>query len=274
MTTTRQESRARPSWDEGRFYTIDGRRLPSVTTILSVIAKPGLGPWYAREERRAFETAMVEVAARYRVITGEQLLEAVIQAVDGVKAADRAKREAAAIGTAAHAGIEWETRTMLGEDVGPRPRLPEPAEWAVEAWKDWARSVDFRPLAIERTVACAGCGYAGTLDFLAEVRGTPTLGDYKTGRAIFPEAYLQNVAYRHAAGQHGLAAAQGVIVRLPKRLDDPGFEVGWVPDTVTLVEFRAALRLWRWARRMAGLPTGDGPRADGVGHDAPEGDEG
>ena len=57
---------------------------------------------------------------------------------------------------------------------------------------------------------------------------------------------------------------QGCIVRLPKRLDDPAFEVGWVPETVTLADFLAALRLWRWARRMAGLPTGDVP-ADGAG---------
>jgi hypothetical protein len=184
--------------------------------------------------------------------------------VDGVKAADRAKHEAAGIGTAVHAAIEWETRTMLGQDAGLRPRIPEAAEWAVEAWKDWARSVDFRPVAIERPVACGRCGFAGTLDFLAQIAGVPTLGDYKTGRAIFSEAYLQNIAYRHAAAQLGLAAAQGVIVRLPKRLDDPAFEVGWVPETVTLPDFLAALRLWRWARRMAGLPTGDVPADDGT----------
>ncbi|HSF03109.1 MAG TPA: hypothetical protein VLA62_08865 [Solirubrobacterales bacterium] len=115
----------RPRRDSARFYRIQGKSFPSVTTVLDIIAKPALGPWYAREERRAFETAMLEVAARYRVITGEQLLEAVIQAVDGAKAADRVKREAAAIGTAVHAAIEWETRTMLGQDAGPRPRIPD-----------------------------------------------------------------------------------------------------------------------------------------------------
>jgi hypothetical protein len=141
-------SSTRPPRDEARFYSIDGRRLPSVTTILSVIAKPGLGPWYAREERRHFETAMLEVASRYRILTGEQLLDAVIQAVDGVKAADREKQRAALIGTAVHAAIEWHLRTERGEDAGPAPRLADPAQWAVEAWKDWAQRVDFRPLAV------------------------------------------------------------------------------------------------------------------------------
>src|SRR5262245_7118888 len=44
------------SWTRDRFYTIDGRQFPSVTTILDVIAKPGLGPWYAKQERQYFET--------------------------------------------------------------------------------------------------------------------------------------------------------------------------------------------------------------------------
>jgi hypothetical protein len=252
--------------DQARFYSIDGRRLPSVTTILSVIAKPALGPWYAREERRAFETAMLEVASRYRVLTSEQLLDAVIQAVDGMKAADREKAKAATIGTAVHAAIEWHLRTALGEDAGPAPRLPDAGTWAVEAWKDWAQSVALEPLAVERVVACGGCGYAGTLDLYARVRGVPTVLDWKVSRAIYMEAFLQNVAYRHAATGLGLPSSQGCIVRLPKTVDDPAFEVQWVPETVTLEDFLAALRLWRWQRQMAGRPTGD----PGAGrHDAP-----
>lgn len=54
------------TWDRARFYTIAGQQLPSVTTILEVIAKPALGPWYAKEERRFFETAMLEVLTKPR----------------------------------------------------------------------------------------------------------------------------------------------------------------------------------------------------------------
>src|SRR4030081_3390483 len=137
-----------------RFYTIQGQQLPSVTTVLDIIAKPALGPWYAKEERRYFETAMLEVLSRPGARDPEFVLAAVAEAVSGVKAADREKQKAAAIGTAVHAGIEWELRRQLGEDAGPAPRLPEAAAWAVESWKDWARSVNFEPFAIERTVCC------------------------------------------------------------------------------------------------------------------------
>ena len=154
-------------------------------------------------------------------------------------------------------------RTQRGEDPGPAPRLPEAAQWAVEAWKDWAQGVALEPLAIERVVVCEGCGYAWTLDLYARVRGVPTILDWKVSKAIYPEAFLQNVAYRHAAAPAGLPARQGLIVRLPKIVDDPAFEVQWVPETVTLDDFLAALTLWRWARRMAGRPTGDPGSAEG-----------
>src|SRR5712671_675165 len=100
-------------WNRARFYTIHGRQLPSVTTILEVVAKPALGPWYAKEERRYFEAAMLEVLSRPGARDPDYVLCAVAEAVSGVKAADRAKQKAATIGTAIHAGIEWQLRRRL-----------------------------------------------------------------------------------------------------------------------------------------------------------------
>jgi hypothetical protein len=114
-------------YDRARFYPVAGQSYPSVTTILDAINKPALGPWYAKEERRAFETALLNVAATHATITSDQLVNVVIQAVSGTKAADREKAKAAAIGTAAHAGVEWHTRKLLGEDPGPEPTLPDAA---------------------------------------------------------------------------------------------------------------------------------------------------
>ncbi len=250
-------TRARSPWDRSRFYRIEGVDLPSVTTVLDVIAKPALGPWYAKEERRYFEAAMLEVLSKPGARDPEFVLSAVVDAVGGVKAADREKQRAATIGTAIHAGIEWQLRTRLGEDAGAEPVLPDAAAWAVESWKDWAKSIALEPLAIERTVYCEACGYAGTLDLYARVEGALTVLDWKSGRAIYPEAFLQNVAYRHAAARQGLASAQGLIVRVPKLVDDPAWEVMTVPETLVIDDFLAAVRLWRWQRQMEGKPIGD-----------------
>src|SRR6202047_3080492 len=252
---------APPPVKRARFYTIHGQHWPSVTTILDIIAKPALGPWYAKEERRYFEAAMLEVLSRPGARDPEDVLTAVAEAVTGGKAADKAKQQAATIGAAIHAGIEGALRTQLGDDAGSEPRLPDAAAWAVESWKDWAKSVALEPLAIERTVYCEVCGYAGTLDLYARVHGVLTVLDWKSGKAIYPEAFLQNVAYRHAATRRGMPAVQGVIVRLPKYQDDPAWEAMPVPEALTVEDFRAALRLWRWQRRMAG--PGGGDRAAG-----------
>jgi hypothetical protein len=255
MATTPSDSLR--SWTRDRFYTINGRPLPSVTSILDVIAKPALAPWYAKQERRYFEAAMLEVLSKPGARDPEYVLAAVADAVGGVKAADREKQRAATIGTAIHAGIEWQLRTRLGEDAGPEPVLPDAAVWAVESWKDWAKSIALEPLAIERTVYCEACGYAGTLDLYARVEGVLTVLDWKSGRAIYPEAFLQNIAYRHAAARQGLLSAHGLIVRVPKLVEDPAWEVMAVPETLVLDDFLAAARLWRWQRQMEGKPVGD-----------------
>jgi hypothetical protein len=256
-------------WDRARFYKVDGKEWPSVTTILDVINKPALGPWYAKEERRHFETALLELASTHQTITGEQLLDAVINAVNGVKAADKTKQKAATIGTALHAAIEWHLRHQLGEDPGKEPTLPDESAWAFEAWKDWAKSVDLVPLMIERVVYCEYCGFAGTLDLYAKVKGALTVLDWKTGRAVYGEAFLQNAAYRHAARQRGIESEQGLIVRLPKIIGDPAPEPVWVPESSTYTDFRAAAYLWRWNRRTNGerigsIPPGKCPLTNGV----------
>ncbi len=243
-------------WDRARFYTIGGQQFPSVTTILEVIAKPALGPWYAKEERRYFEAAMLEVLSKPGARDPEYVLTAVAEAVTGVKAAEREKQKASMIGAAVHAGIEWQLRTRLGEDAGSEPHLPDPAAWALESWKDWAKSVQLEPLAIERVVYCEACGYAGTMDLYARVRGVPTVLDWKSGKAIYPEGFLQNLAYRHAAARQGMPSEQGLIVRLPKQVEDPAWEVMAVPEALGLEDFLAAVRLWRWWRRMEGKPIG------------------
>lgn len=254
-TLTPAPRKPKAPYDRARFYEIAGDTWPSVTTILDVLDKPGLMYWAANEERKAFETAMLAVLSGPHADQPDKILDAVIEATKGAKALEKEKSKAAMIGTAAHAWIEWETKRRMGEKVAPEPEIPEAAQWAVESWKEWAAAVNFLPFASEQTVFCAGCGYAGTPDTVAKVRGVMTLIDYKTGKAIYPEAFLQNIAYRHACA---IETQQGIILRLPKVVDDPAFEAMIVPET-NLLDFLAVRQAWAWRRRMEGLPTGTVP---------------
>lgn len=256
--------------DRARFYEIERVKYPSVTTILGVIDKSGpLMHWAANQERAAFTEAAQQMLAELEALVDDPAkrrddfrravhggLDTLVAATTGVKAMHKTSEKAKEIGTAAHALIEWHTRVLLGEKVGDPPaNIPDAAVWSVESWKEWAASVDFTPLVIERPVYCPECGYAGSLDWIGKVSGVVSLGDYKTSKAIYPEAFLQNIAYRHGAEKQGMPTEQGIILRLPKTVDDPAFEAMVVPDTPH-EDFLAALRLWRWQRRMDGKPVG------------------
>ena len=197
-------------WDSARFYTIAGHRLPSVTTILDVIAKPGLGPWYAKEERRYFEAAMLEVLAKPGARDPDYVLAAVAEAVTGVKAAERDAADARRrLARRCTPGSNGSFARAWARMPARSPGCPTPPRGRSRAGRTGRSRSTLEPLGIERVVACPSCGYAGTLDLYARIQGILTVLDWKSGKAIYPEAFLQNVAYRHAAKRHGWPSSPG-----------------------------------------------------------------
>jgi hypothetical protein len=235
----------------GRFYEIDGERLPSVTHILQVIGKPALINWAANQER----TLCLDAAADFYLdclkaqpMSRASFVLSLESRIGKQKAHKRELDKAGEIGSQAHALIEWNLRQSLGQRMGPEPRVVDAAQWAFMAFQDWANSVALKPLYIEQTVFSKMHGYAGTMDLLALVNGVPTLIDFKTGKAIYAEAHLQNVAYQSALVEMGHAGAQGgLIVRLPKVDSDPEFETAVVPPVADLLPvFLSVKRVWVW----------------------------
>lgn len=237
----------------GRFYEVPGldEPLPSVTHILSVIAKPALINWAANQER----TMVLEAAADlYEDIAGTPrmarpvYLTTLQRRLGKVKAHQRELAKAGEIGTQVHGLIEWEIRRSLGQKVGPEPRVTDKAQWAYMAFQDWAAQVGMKPIFIEQMIFSRKHGYAGTMDLLAEVEGIKTLVDFKTGKAVYGEAHLQNVAYQVALEEMGHQRAErGMILRLPKIESDPEFEAVECPSVDELFPtFLSAIALWKW----------------------------
>jgi PD-(D/E)XK nuclease superfamily protein len=236
----------------GRFYDVDGASYPSVTHILQVISKPALINWAANQERTLVSEAAAELyldLAKIPTAMPRSAYLTTLQARIGkMKAHQKELAKAGEIGTQVHHLIEWNLRRSLGQVVGPEPRVVDDAEWAFMAWQDWANSVQLRPRHIEQVVFSRDHEYAGTMDLLADVSGVLTLIDFKTGKAIYGEALLQNVAYQHALDEMGhLHPVQGLIVRLPKIQTDPAFEVAVVPPVDHLFPtFLACKQVWQW----------------------------
>ena len=246
-----------------RFYDTPEGKFPSVTTILSVVGKPALVGWSANVER---EMVIIESHKLYRENIGWPELNSIewtlrMQELLGKKRAHtRQLDKAGEIGSQVHKLIEWTLRAELMESVGGSPQVSPEARMAFTAWLDWKASVCLKPLVVERKVWSQTHGYAGTLDLLALVNGRETVVDWKTGKAVYPEAHLQNAAYRTAMREMGLGNPEaGMIVRLPKVDTDPGFEVveaGKMPDGTLKTErqllgfFLNAKQLWDYMEAM------------------------
>ncbi len=240
----------------GRFYDIpDLGRVPSVTTILSIIAKPALVNWAAKVER---EMVLKVSADLYQDCPHDKKMAraawvlTMTNRLGKEKAAQKELAKASEIGSQVHALVEWTLRAQLMQEAGPSPRISDAAQWAFMAWEDWRKSVNLKPIAVEQVIWSETYGYAGTLDLLAEVNGVLTVLDWKTGKAVYSEAHLQNAAYRQAIREMGHGdPQQGLIVRLPKVDTDPDFEVvNAKPEAPQFSKFLDTMSVWKWQQEM------------------------
>lgn len=254
-------------WSNGqRYYVVEGEKFPSVTTYLNILDKPALIPWASKLAEKttilAFETALEDY--KNGLISGDTEKEVFIAAIleraksyiPVEKAHEKELERAANIGTDAHKLIEHHLKRMmkLTKDKYPEPKHAESFN-AFEAAKLWIKEVQLKPIKIETTVACAKYEYAGTLDCYGYVNGKLTILDWKTGKRIYPESYMQNAAYRYAANLVGMPSEQGMIVHIPKNSESDPFYSETVPEPMAqhFRGFLAAIVAWKWHRDMAVL---------------------
>lgn len=162
--------------------------VPSVTTLLNLMAKPALTKWAARE------------AASFAVDTWDELaLEPPSTRLARIAAApDTRRNRKAATGTQIHA---WAERLLAGEPL----EIPDELVGPVRGLADWWEKSRCIRLQAEARVwsdedpDLGLCAYAGTLDLLVK---HPTRGiglvDLKTGAGVYDDFAVQIAAYAAA----------------------------------------------------------------------------
>lgn len=253
-------------WGDSKrtYQTPEGDVYPSVTSILSVVGKPALVPWAAKTEREM----VIEAAANLwedAPLTTKKMSRAAYVAtlqdrIGKTKAHQKELAKAAEIGTQAHALIEWNLQRELGQTVGPEPRVKDAALWAFMAYEDWRKNAGLVPIAIEQVVWSKTHRYAGTMDVFGKIMTSvhgpcAAVLDWKSGKAVYSEALLQNAAYVQAMIEMGHVAhpCYGAIVRLPKVETDPEFEVRLITPDEHAELFRAFVAtraLWEWVQEQ------------------------
>ena len=180
------------------IYKVNGKRVPGVTTILSVLNKPALVKWANNLG---------------------------LQGIDSSKYRD----EMADIGTLAHLmilnyfkGIETDTSDYSKTQI-------DLAENCLLSFWEWEKQHKIQVILAEGQLVSIIYGFGGTIDLYCLLDGTPTLVDFKTGKAIYPEMFYQLAAYKYLLTE-SCSTLNCRILRIG-RSEDEGFEERVVTDT-------------------------------------------
>lgn len=197
------------------YRTADGKKLPSVTEILSILNKPALVPWAAKV---AAQEAAERTAAG--IVDGGMPPDRAIAwgAKCGRAKPGQSSRRAADRGTLAHGFVEAWAKGQLGEEcVVDGLDAMDSAE--VDAARVCADAVIARLTAdgyevvdAEPMISSERLGYGGTPDLILRLDGQLILADLKTGKGVYREVLMQ------LAGYSGLLCAEPEQWRSPKTM--------------------------------------------------------
>lgn len=219
---------------KGRHYKhpTTGELVPSVTNVLSMLAKPALVGWAARE--------VATLAADLRDSLQHLEHDEVVTLLKG--AASRRSSKAATRGTDVHAYLE---SRLLGRD-------PEPLDPAAEQYRKGAEMFleDEQPETITTETTMFYPTYAGTGDAVVRIGDRVALIDFKTSKRIYPETSLQLAALWACELWHdGTSEIPKVRIDdlITVRIDPAGYELGYVENpSAALVVFHSLLLVWGW----------------------------
>ena len=234
-----------------RFYTYYDTQgnehvLPSVTTVLQVLAKPALIGW---STKTALEKAQREIQALQLGELGEDWLEKICKSAS--RYPDEVASTSALFGTRAHDYLSL--LLCSDEDKGLMPAPADDLRPVVDGFLKWQDSVDIEICLTEVAVANPSAGYAGTIDAIGLDRETRKLVvlDWKTGNSIWPEAALQAAAYAGAVSEIVFEPVDSWVVRFLR--DRPGHETKEVNSYAALEAFISANDTWKSMRSKKSL---------------------
>lgn len=180
MTEGKPRLVARRYGRTGHGYTLDGEKVPGVTTILNALPKE-LKQWAA-------DCAANEAVEHWEELSG---LPAT-RRLDRIRYAHKnAVSEAALRGTQIH---KYGEQIVAGETV----EIPDEYRGPVQAYARFLDAWEIEPLAIEAPIANATHGYAGTGDLWGTIGvrdNARAYIDIKTGKNVYESVVLQSAAY-------------------------------------------------------------------------------
>ncbi len=167
------------------YISANGKKLPSVTTILGIINKPFLVKWANKMGLQG-----INVEEYNRGITG--------------------------IGTLAHARIQAFLENARIDDRGYTDKEIAVSLSCFNGFMKWYEEHTVERILTEKSMISEEHKFGGTIDALLVVDGTPTIVDFKTSNQISSEYFSQLAAYDILLKEFGFTPEKSAILRLPK----------------------------------------------------------
>jgi hypothetical protein len=169
------------------YRTADGKKVPSVTTILKIKDPGALINWAYKQGREHGVLEGQGQPAPAGLYEGSDIL---------------------AIGTCVHAMCEAFVKgdepmlvmekALEAETVVNPSSFRAQAASAYSAFEFWVKGTQLEIVDCEVPVVSETHRFGGTLDFIGKLNGKLVLGDFKTSNGIWPEYLMQVVAYAKA----------------------------------------------------------------------------
>ncbi|MDE2015899.1 MAG: PD-(D/E)XK nuclease family protein [Patescibacteria group bacterium] len=207
-------------------YTINGRKILSVTSVTGLLDKSGPLMWWATGEMaKAIEAGQpIEEARRAYLAT---------------------KKEAADLGTRAHQFAQDYIEAKNPEIPEGDPKLQNAILAFLRLWND----SKIKPIAVEKHLYSKDWDYAGRCDLVATIGGRTALIDFKTSKAVYTEFRYQTAAYAEAYSEMKpkTPIKNRYVFRFDKETGEP--EIVKFPPDDFMADINAFLNLLSVKRR-------------------------
>jgi hypothetical protein len=191
-----------------------GRPVAGVTSILRLLDKPALIQWAANSAVQYISQEYVAAHEQGEPFSISGFLALCQQAKTAHR---RISKTATDVGSEVHAFAE----AILAERLVDLPEDPQAAKGA-DAFLEWYKWHEIKPLAVERMILSREHYYAGTVDFFGHIDGELCVLDFKTSTGLYLEMLLQLAAYAVALEEETQEQiSHGWIVRLDKKNGKP-----------------------------------------------------
>jgi hypothetical protein len=181
------------------YKTSWGARVPGVTTICGLLEKPFLKVW-----------------ANNIGLQGIKMREYV--------------DDKAQIGTLAHQMVQDYLEGNKTDLTDYTKEQIDKAENALISFYEWEKEQNIEIIEMETHLVSDEMLIGGTIDCLCRLNGKMTLLDFKTGKAIYQDYYMQVSAYKALLEEQGKDIEQVAILRIG-RDETEGFDFIAVDDT-------------------------------------------